>query len=346
MKSLAAVLVQPGRNLELMELDLPVLADGQVLIEVLYSGACHTQILEVRGKRGADPWCPHCLGHEAVGRVLENGGGVSRVSVGDRVVLGWIQTEGKNGGGVTYLHGATKVNAGPVATFMKLCVASENRLVPVREEMDAKLAVLLGCAAPTGMGSVINVAQAQAGQSLAVVGVGGVGLCAIAAAATRGCNPVVAIDMVSSKLELAKALGATHCIDVSGTDMAEAVTKLVPGGLDFAIEATGRPEVMAAALKLVRPRGGTVVIIGNAPAGSSVSIDPSLFNQGKRLLGTWGGDSNPARDSAAFADILHSRNFSQSGILSAPYSLSSINTALLDLEEGRVGRPLIDMSLA
>ena len=128
MKSLAAVLIEPGRDLDLMDLDLPALGEGQVLVEVLYSGACHTQVLEVRGRRGADPWCPHCLGHEAVGRVLETGAGVTRVRAGDAVVLGWIQTEGKNGGGVTYGYNGRKVNAGPVATFMKTCIASENRL--------------------------------------------------------------------------------------------------------------------------------------------------------------------------------------------------------------------------
>jgi len=344
MKSLAAVLVQAGRDLELMELDLPRLSEGQVLVDVIYSGACHTQVLEVRGLRGADPWCPHCLGHEAVGQVLETGAGVTRVSRGDKVVLGWIQTDGNNGGGVTYLHGQTKVNAGPVATFMTMCVASENRLTPLPHGVDPKLAVLLGCAAPTGMGSVINVAAAGAGQSLAVIGTGGVGLCAIAAAAAGGCDPVIAIDRVSTKLDLANALGATHCIDVSKTEMVESVLKIVPGGLDFAVEATGRPEVMAAALKLVRSKGGAVVIIGNAPYGSTVSLDPSAFNQGKRLLGTWGGDSNPARDTAAFAQILQAQNFARSGIVSAPYALSDINRALRDLEDGRIGRPLIDMS--
>ena len=127
--------------------------------------------------------------------------------------------------------------------------------------------------------------------------------------------------------------------------MTEAATKIVPGGVDIAIEATGRPEVMAAALKLVRSKGGAVVIVGNAPFGSTVSLDPAAFNQGKRLLGTWGGDSDPARDTQTFAEILVARDFAGSGIVSAPYALSSINRALLDLEEGRVGRPLIDMGL-
>lgn len=344
MKTTAAVLVAPGRPLEMAELEIPTLAPGQVLVEIAYSGACHTQILEVRGHRGDDPWCPHCLGHEAAGTVVERGAGVDKVEVGDDVVLGWIKGRGADVSGTTYGWNGRKVNAGGVTTFSRLAVVSENRLVRLPTGLDPRMATLLGCAAPTGFGSVLNVCAARPGQSLAVFGTGGVGLCAVAAAAAQGCSPVIALDPLGAKLEMARALGATHTFQVGETDVTGILADVVPGGLDFAIEASGRTEVMARALTAVRPRGGTAVVIGNAHSGDTLSLDPGQLNQGKRLLGTWGGDSKPDEDTARFAEILTDARFDFRCLLSEPYPLSAINAALDDLEAGRVGRPLIHMA--
>jgi len=342
-RTLAAVLVEPGRPLELMELQLPSLKSGQVLVDVAYSGVCHTQVLEVQGLRGRDPWCPHCLGHEAVGTVLETGPGVRKAKAGDAVVLTWIESDGANGGGVVYRNERGTVNAGPVATFVQRCVVSENRLVPLPRGIEPQLGVLLGCAAPTGMGSVINVAQAAEGRSVAVIGAGGVGSCAIVAAAYRKCHPIIAVDKIGSKLAIAKSLGATHAIDSTRDDLSAAISAIVPGGPDIVIEATGRPEVMALALTLARRRGGTVVIIGNAPHGSEVTLDPALFNQGKRLLGTGGGDTRPDVDVPLYAEMLTDSKIAESGIFGARYELADINQALADLAQGHVGRPIIAM---
>jgi S-(hydroxymethyl)glutathione dehydrogenase / alcohol dehydrogenase len=342
-KTLAAVLVEPGRPLELMELQIPSLKSGQVLVEVAYSGVCHTQVLEVRGLRGRDPWCPHCLGHEAVGTVLEIGPGVRKARAGDSVVLTWIEGNGANGGGVLYSNERGTINAGPVATFAHRCIVSENRLVPLPSGIEPRLGVLLGCAAPTGMGSVINVARAEEGRSVAVIGAGGVGSCAIVAAAYQKCRPIVAVDKLDSKLAIAKSLGATHAINSTSADPTASISEIIPGGPDIVIEATGRPEVMAFSLTIARHRGGTVVIIGNAPHGSELALDPALFNQGKRLLGTWGGDTQPDRDVPLYAKILAGSKVGESGIFGESYELADINRALSDLAQGGVGRPIIAM---
>lgn len=344
MKTEAAILVEQGRPLVLARLGIPALAPGQVLVEIAYSGACGTQVMEWRGDKGPDRWLPHCLGHEGTGRVLDRGAGVGKVRVGDAVVLSWIRGSGAEAGGCRYDWDGRAVNAGGVTTFQRHAVVSENRLTPLPEALAPDLAVLLGCAAPTGMGAVLNVLKIAAGDSLALFGTGGIGLNACLAAAAAGAAPVIAIDPSAERRALARRFGASHVVDPSEGDAAEAVRALVPGGVDVAVEASGRPAAMRSALEAVRPRGGRAVVIGNARAGEALTLDPAAFNQGKSLLGTWGGDAVPDRDSGRSATLLAGRRFPVRELLSAPYGLEQATLALEDLAAGRVGRPLIDMS--
>ena len=148
MKTTAAILVQTGQPLELWDIEIPQLKPGQVLVEMTYSGACRTQVLEARGHKGEDKWVPHCLGHEGVGKVLETGEGVTRVAKDQPVVLSWLKGGGLDAGGAKYARDGQEVNAGGVTTFQKMTVVSENRLTPLVEGLDPKEAVMLGCALP------------------------------------------------------------------------------------------------------------------------------------------------------------------------------------------------------
>ena len=343
MKIEAAVLVETGKPLVIAELEVPPLKSGQCLVEISYSGACHTQLLEARGRRGEDPWLPHCLGHEASGVVLEVGADVSRVDVGDRVALSWIKASGIEAGGTSYGWNGRTVNAGAVTSFQRHSVVSENRLTKLPPELKMREATLLGCALPTGLGAVINVAKPQPGESVAIFGAGGVGLCAVMGAVVSKCSPVIAIDLIDSKLEIAVMFGATHTINGRKGNGIEEVMEICPMGVDLAIEATGRPAVMATALTAVRAQGGRAVVIGNAPKGQTVVLDPWQFNQGKSLLGTWGGDSKPDRDFPRFASLITEREIDVEPLLSKSYSLEEINDALEDLELGKIGRPIIKM---
>lgn len=345
MKTRAAILVETGKPLVEAELDIPALKPGQVLVEIAYSGICHTQISEARGRRGPDRFLPHCLGHEATGTVLETGAEVTRAAAGDRVVLSWVRGGGIDAGGCTYEWGGRTVNAGGVTTFQRHAVVSENRVSKIPGGLDARAAVLLGCAVPTAAGAVLNSARAEAGQSVAVFGVGGIGLCAVAAAAAAKCAPVIAIDLVAAKLDKAKALGATHVIDAGAGDPVDAVKKICADGVDIAIEATGNVEVMAQALAAARNFGGTAVVIGNPPHGAELRLDPWQIIMGKRLVGAWSGGDDLDRDFPRFAELVASGAVDADVILSESYALADINAALDDLEAGRVARPLIDMTL-
>lgn len=345
MKTTAAVLVETAKPLELVELSIPALKPGQVLVEIAYSGVCHTQLLESRGYRGEDKFLPHLLGHEGSGVVLEAGPGVTKVRAGDRVVLSWIKGSGHDVPGSVYAWNGKKVNAGAITTFSRHAVISENRLTILGEGLGLREAAMLGCAIPTGFGVVFNAARPSPGQSLVVFGAGGIGLCAVAAAAISGCSPVIAVDIKADKLAVARKVGATETVDASAGDPVAAILKLLPGGADFAIEATGRPQAMAQALACVRSQGGAAVVVGNARQGETLALDPKQLNQGKRLLGTWGGDNQPDRDYPRYMKLLAAKKFDVGLILDKNYALEKVNAGLDDLEAGRAVRPVLEMGL-
>jgi S-(hydroxymethyl)glutathione dehydrogenase / alcohol dehydrogenase len=345
MKTEAAVLEQLGQPLVIAELELPDLRPGQVLVEIAWAGVCHTQLLECRGHRGHDPYLPHGLGHEGSGVVQEVGPGVSRCRPGDRVALSWIKSSGADVPGTVYRWNDRSVNAGGVTTFARHAVVSENRVTVLPPDFDLGDAALLGCAVATGVGAVLNTAGVRPGQSVAVFGSGGVGLCAVAGAHLAGAQPIIAIDLSAERLEVARRMGANHVISAAEQDPVAALQKQCPGGVDFAIEVTGRPEVMVQALSAIRPQGGAAVVVGNAQHGEMVAVDPRELNQGKRLLGTWGGDNVPDRDFPRYCRLIQSGRLNLSPLRSTPFSLNAINQALAALEQREVARPLIDMHL-
>ena len=344
MKTEAALLVQTGKPLVLAEIEIPALKPGQVLVEIAYSGACGTQVMEWRGDKGEDKWVPHCLGHEGTGTVIETGGAVTKVKAGDKVVLSWIKGSGIEAGGAVYDWDGKKVNAGGVTTFQRHAVVSENRLTHLPAGLPMDVAVLLGCAAPTGMGAVYNVLKVQPGDAVAVFGTGGIGLNALMAASLAGAMPVISIDPNPTRRALAQVYGATHVIDAAGDVLAE-IKKIVPQGVDLAVESSGIPAVMEQAVNATRQQGGRAVVIGNARHGAVLPLNPGVFNQGKSLLGTWGGDSAPDRVYGRYGRLLAAGRFPVRDLLSKPYRLADADQALQDLAAGRVGRPLIDMSL-
>ena len=345
MKTTAAVLVELGKPLILAELDIPVLKPGQVLVEIAFSGICHTQVLECRGHRGDDPYLPHCLGHEGSGIVCDIGGGVTKVKVGERIILSWIKGSGADVPGTLYGWNSRSVNAGAITTFSRHAVVSENRLTPLPQNIAMRDATMLGCAVPTGLGTVFNTAQPRPGQGMAVFGMGGIGSCVLMGAIIAGCVPIIAVDVRQDKLKLAKKIGATHCVHAAELNPVEEIHRICPGGIDFAVEAIGRPGTVVQALHSIRNQGGTVVVIGNARDGEFIQLDQKQLNLGKRILGTWGGDNLPDRDYPLYCKLLNCGKFNLDLIMSRDYRLSEINAAINDLGEGKVVRPVVNMSM-
>jgi len=345
MQSLSAVLHQLNEPLRLQELTIPSLKPGQVLVEVAYSGVCHSQLLEVSGKRGQDRFLPHTLGHEGSGVVLEVGDGVTKVRPGDRVVLSWIKGKGADVAGTIYESAQGPISSGAISTFMRQTVTSENRVTPIPKVMPLREAALLGCAIPTGAGVVLNTARVRPGSSVAVFGVGGIGLSAVLAASLMNATIIVAVDVVDRKLERAKALGATHLVNVQTQDPMTTILEITAGrGVDFAIEAAGRRETMETALRSVRENSGLCVLAGNLPFGERFTVDPMDLIKGRQIVGTWGGETQPDRDIPMYVELYQKGKLQLEALITHSYRLEEVNRAIDDLEQGKVGRALVDMN--
>lgn len=345
MRTEAAVLTELGKPLELWDLEIPKLKPGQVLVEVAYSGLCHTQLLEARGAKGPDRFLPHTIGHEGSGTVLSVGSGVGKVKEGDRVVLSWIAGSGAVVGSTVYGGGPSKVNSGAISTFMRRTVTCESRVTKIPSDLPLREAALLGCAVPTGAGIVMNTAALPPGSSVAIFGMGGIGLSALLGAVIQRAAVIIAVDVSEEKLAQARALGATHTVNATKADPVTAILEAtVRRGVDCAVEAAGKRQTMEMAFRSVRDNGGLCVLAGNLPHGESISIDPMNLIKGKRLVGTWGGESFPDRDIPIFVDLYRSGRLKLSPLIAREYPLSDINRAFEDLECGLAGRALISMA--
>jgi S-(hydroxymethyl)glutathione dehydrogenase/alcohol dehydrogenase len=319
---------------------------GQVLVKLAYSGVCHSQLMEVRGRRGADAYLPHMLGHEGTGKVIEVGEGVSKVKPGELVVLGWIKGSGLDGGGVRYRCSCLPqgINAGGVTTFNEYTLVSENRVVPLPHGVPLDVAVLFGCALPTGAGIVTNDLKPATGSTVAIFGLGGIGMSALMATMLFECSKVIAVDVTAEKLELARSFGATHILNAATADVVAEIRALTFGaGVDYAVEASGQSNVIEQAFESVRRGGGLCVFASHPENGNRISIDPYELICGKQIRGSWGGSSSPDRDIPMFAKLYCEGKLPLDKLITKRYPLDAINDALNDLEHHRVGRPLIEI---
>lgn len=339
----AAVLFAPQKPVRILSLKMPPLKPGQVLVELFYSGICHTQVGEVDGKRGPDAFLPHTLGHEGSGIVREIGPGVSKVKSGDPVVLSWIRGKGQNVPSAIYESSEGTINSGAISTFLKHAIVSENRLFPIPAQMPLKEAALLGCAIPTGAGIIFNTAKLKAGQTVAIFGLGGIGTSALLAAVSVKPKKIIAVDVVETKLEIAKKLGATETLNPLHENVAEKIHQIINGGVDLAIEAAGRRQSMETAFESIKAPGGLCVLAGNLPHGEKISVNPFDLIRGKRILGTWGGETDPDRDIPLYVEKFLNKTLNLQPMISQEYPLDQINQALQDIREGRVVRALLNL---
>jgi S-(hydroxymethyl)glutathione dehydrogenase/alcohol dehydrogenase len=320
----------------------PPLRRGQVFVKIAYSGVCHSQLMEVRGQRGPDIHLPHLLGHEGSGVVMDVGPEVTKVGPGDRVVLGWIRGSGIDAGGAEYACGSEVLSAGAVTTFNDHAVVSENRCVKVPEGVPLDVAVLFGCAIPTGCGIVTNTIRPDRGASVAIFGLGGIGLSALLALRLFECATVIAVDVAPDKLQLAREFGATDTVDASERDPVQAVREITKGrGVDYSVEAAGLSRTIEQAFSAVRRGGGLCVFASHPQNGSHITLDPYEMICGKRIQGSWGGSSDPDRDIPMFSALYREGKLPLEKLITRRYSLEQINQALDDLEQNRVARPLI-----
>jgi S-(hydroxymethyl)glutathione dehydrogenase/alcohol dehydrogenase len=339
----AAILVESGKPLIVDEFTLPAALDyGQVLVKVKTSSICGAQINEIDAVKGVDRFLPHLLGHEALAEVIETGPRVTACRPGDSVIMHWRPGAGIQANTAAYSWRGKKLNAGWVTTFNEYAVVSENRLTPVPETIDRKSAPLLGCAVTTALGVVNNDARIAIGESVVVLGVGGVGLNIVQFAAMVGAHPLIAVDRLDNKLAMAKRFGATHIIKSDGAkDLEPQIrTLLGPDGSDKVIETTGVKAMIELAYQ-VTAKKGRCILVGVPHEKVELYTLPLHFD--KVLKGSEGGQCQPARDIPRLVRLAEAGRISYDGIVTHEFPLDEINDALDLMRSGKCGRILLNI---
>ena len=334
----AAILVELNAQLVVDEVQIPALTEGQVLVKIEAAGICGKQLGEIAGHYGPDKFIPHLLGHEGAGIVKAVGPGVSFVKPGDHVVAHWRKGKGLEGECPKYQWGEKVVGGGRITTFSEYAVISENRLTAIAHDIPFDIAALFGCSTTTGLGVVFNDAKLQPGQSIAVIGCGGVGLNVIQGARIAGASRIIAVDIIDEKLNLAEGMAGSTWEKYG--DRGEDHERL--RGVDVIVDTTGRPELIARAYELVAP-GGKVIMVGQPKRGEALILRDVAGNfKGKTLMDSQGGGTNPATDIPKYLDMWRDGDLKLSELITHRFPLEQINEALDVVRSGEAGRVIIE----
>ncbi|TSD56851.1 zinc-binding dehydrogenase [Variovorax sp. KBS0712] len=374
MKVRAAVLQRLGapapyaqsRPLEIEEVELAPPGPGEVLVRIAAAGLCHSDLSILNGDRPRRT--PIVLGHEAAGVVEALGEGVTDLAPGDHVILMFVPSCGhcapcaegrpalcEPGGAAnvagTLLGGARRLSyrGEPmdhfvgVSAFAEYATVSRRSLHKIDRELPLEIAAMFGCAVVTGVGAVVNTSQVRPGQTVAVVGLGGVGLAALMGALAAGAARVIAVDLAQDKLDFALALGATDSVNASDPDAAKRLRDMTEGGVDHALEMVGSAKALEFAYKVTR-RGGTTVTVG-LPAAIQTLNTPvwHLVAEERTLKGSYLGSCVPRRDLGRFIALYRQGKLPVDRLLTGRLKLEEINEGFDRLQRGEAIRQIVTM---
>ena len=372
MKVKAAVLRESGKplpyanslplSIEEVELDPP--QSGEVLVQIKAAGLCHSDLVAVDGER-AKPM-PMVIGHEAAGIVCKLGPEVEGLAVGDHVVPSYVASCGRcdmcQEGRPALCHPATEANkAGTlidgttrlhnngqriyhhsgVAAFSEYAVISQNALVKIDPKIPFEVAALFGCAVVTGVGSVVNTAKVSPGQSVAIVGLGGVGLNALLASIASGAGKVIAVDVKEKKLKIASQLGAHNTFNSTLENCVEQILELTDGGVHFAFETAGVSPALDLAYKITR-RGGTTVVAGMPGPEATITLSHLSLSAEERIIkGSYMGSCVPSRDIPRYIALYQKDCLPIDRLLSDRIGFEGLNEAFDRLADGEALRQIL-----
>lgn len=366
MKIQAAVLFEAHKPFAIIDAELDGPRAGEVLVKIAAAGVCHSDYHLVTG--ATKHAMPVVAGHEGAGVVEAVGAGVENLQPGDHVILSWTPDcgrcfyclRGKPNLCDTYtgpiwagtmLDGTTRLSLGgkPVyhwcglASFASHAVVAEQSCVAIGKDVPPAVAALVGCAVATGVGAAMYTAAVRPGDSVAVYGCGGVGLCILLGAKLCGASTIIAVDKRPAKMQIARRFGATHAF-LSGPGVVHDVRAATEGrGADHVFEAVGLPAVQEAALDAVRP-GGALILAGLAPMGSNTNLPGAVIaRQEKTVKGSYYGSVHPRRDFPLLVDLYQSGKLDLDQLISKEYTLQQINDAYADMLSGEVARGVIVM---
>ena len=365
MQITAAVARERFGSFSIETLDLADPRPDELLVRIVASGMCQT---DQHGRDGYyDTPLPAVFGHEGAGIVEAVGSGVTKFAAGDHVVISYpwcgscancrrrMESHCQNNFALkmrgTRADGSTLMRRGPEtiysaffqqSSFATHAIANERFAVKVRRDAPLELLGPLACSGQTGAGAVLNTMQPQPGDAFAVFGVGAVGLSALMAARVAGCDPIIAVDIHARRLELARALGATHTIDHAGTtDVVAEIRRITGGGVRFSLETSAQPAVFREAIEALMP-AGTCVLLGSARAGTEVKLDMPFLQFGRVVRGVIQGESHPQEFIPRLVDLLMQGQMPVERMMTF-YPLADINRAARDSTDGTTIKPVLRM---
>jgi Zn-dependent alcohol dehydrogenase len=361
-KGRAAIFIEPRKPLVVDEVEFPDPGADQVLVKLFSSGVCHSQLHTMGRPPRPGRHLPALIGHESTGVVAAKGRDVKHVKEGDHVITTWVDRDNAmttlplvdhtlNDREQYTARWKDQEVSHSAATWAEYALASERVVLPMPNDLPTDVTSIIGCAVMTGAGAIINTLKVRSGQSVAIFGAGGIGLCAVAAAAAVDGHPIIVIDVSDDKLAFARRFGATHVINAKSADPVQSIKDLTAGGADFAIDAIGLPQTQEQILRAVRAgysgmnRGGTALLVGITPPDAKAILDTSLFIGNRSFTRTSGGDCKPDRDFPIFLRWFREGKLKLNELVTQRYKLEQINAAVDDLEHGRIlGRGILVFS--
>ncbi len=341
----AAVLERINEPLVVGEVGLTDLQFGQVLVRVLVSGICGAQLLEIGGHKGNAKFVPHLMGHEGCGIVEAVGVGVTRVKKGDKVVMHWRPGLGVESDFPEYEYKGKRIKSGKITTFSEYSIVSENRLTPVPQETPEELCALLGCSLSTALGTINEEAHVKFGESVMIVGAGGLGVNLIKAATLAGAYPIISVDIHDSKKELVLSLGAHLFINAAKESVVDALATLGLKDVDVIIECSGSTKALRDTIPLLSGTG-RYVMVGQPKPGEVVELTNAnhLFGgEGKSIRATQGGRFVPSKDIPRYVRLAQAGILKVDGIITHHVKLADINEAIEAVRAGQASRVLVVM---
>ena len=333
----AVILEKINHPLSVKDIECTPLKTGQVLTRNLASGLCGAQLHEIRGHKGNAKFLPHLMGHEGCGIVEDIGLGVTKVKKGDKVVMHWRQGSGIESDFPNYVFENKVITSGKVTTLSEFSIVSENRITPVPQDTPSELCAILGCALTTALGIIDNEVSFKFGESVAIIGCGGVGLNLIQGASMKNGFPIIAVENNLSKKELCMKSGANQFI----TD----INSLNDQSVDIIIDTTGIPEVISNSINKLSGNGRMVLVGQPAPGRAFEVLNAvNLFNGfGKTIKATQGGMTDPTADIPRYIKMYKNGLLNIDYLFTHRFHLDEINEAFAFLKKGDAGRIIIDI---
>ena len=341
-KNLAVVLVNQKKELEILNLNIEKIPNGYVLLKMMYSGLCHTQLNEINGILGKDKYLPHCMGHEGVGSIIKCGSGVKNFNKGDKVVISWLKKNYlKKYKSISYLNKNKKINSGGCNTLSEYALVSDNRLYKMsKRNKYMRESILLGCALPTASNAIFQLPKLNRNQKVLIMGMGGLGYACYFILNYLKFKNISCID--KNQKRLGNLSTFKNCI--SQKVNSNNINKFINNNFenfDLIIDCTGSKTLIENSLKLCKKFTGKIVVIGNTKLSEKINIKTWDIITGKTLMGAWSNGLPKIKNFKLNEKILINQiKYIKKILPKKNFHISKINTVIDQFSNGKILRPI------